>query len=43
MRNLKRVNLFKLNRPPLKKTQMFGGIAGIISERTERQDDERSS
>ncbi|CAB5385846.1 respiratory complex assembly protein Rmp1 [Rhizophagus irregularis DAOM 181602=DAOM 197198] len=28
--------------PPLKKTQMFGGIAGIISERTERQDDERS-
>ncbi|RIA92967.1 N-terminal C2 in EEIG1 and EHBP1 proteins-domain-containing protein [Glomus cerebriforme] len=28
--------------PPLKKTQIFGGIAGIISERTERQDDERS-
>ncbi|RIA97683.1 N-terminal C2 in EEIG1 and EHBP1 proteins-domain-containing protein [Glomus cerebriforme] len=28
--------------PPLKKTQIFGGIAGVISEQSERQDDERS-
>ncbi|RHZ44755.1 hypothetical protein Glove_709g20 [Diversispora epigaea] len=29
--------------PLLKKTQIFGGLAGIISEQTERQDDERST
>jgi len=29
--------------PALKKTQIFGGIAGVISEQSERQDDERSS
>ncbi|CAG8825598.1 2151_t:CDS:2, partial [Dentiscutata erythropus] len=26
--------------PTLKKTQIFGGLAGIISEQAERQDDE---
>ncbi|CAI2179434.1 10266_t:CDS:2, partial [Funneliformis geosporum] len=28
--------------PPIKKPQIFGGIAGIITEHTERQDDNRS-
>ncbi|CAG8587059.1 12488_t:CDS:2 [Acaulospora morrowiae] len=29
--------------PALKRTQIFGGLTGIILEQTERQDDERSS
>ncbi|CAJ0650939.1 1895_t:CDS:2 [Entrophospora sp. SA101] len=34
-------NLFYF-RPPLKKTQIFNGIAGMISGHNEQQDDERS-
>nr|CAG8434828.1 936_t:CDS:2 [Entrophospora candida]CAG8549774.1 6668_t:CDS:2 [Entrophospora candida] len=34
-------NLFYF-RPPLKKTQIFNGIAGMISDHNEHQDDERS-
>ncbi|CAB4390243.1 hypothetical protein RhiirA5_396177 [Rhizophagus irregularis] len=36
------VNSSSYKVPPLKKTQIFGGIAGVISEQSERQDDERS-
>ncbi|CAJ0759687.1 8213_t:CDS:2, partial [Entrophospora sp. SA101] len=33
---------FSYKVPPLKKTQIFNGIAGMISDHNEQQDDERS-
>ncbi|CAJ0748391.1 6487_t:CDS:2 [Entrophospora sp. SA101] len=37
-----KINLSEYVGPPLKKTQIFNGIAGMISDHNEQQDDERS-